>query len=368
MPGQQAYTAIARDIQRLAHRGLDAPALRLEAVRHLRRAMPIDSFWFATADPESYLFTSSVKQEIPDGAVPHFVTNEFLQDDVGKFRLIAAQVGEPVETLYRATGDRPERSRRYREILAPMGFGDEMRAVCRTGRSVWGFACLHREGGRHGYSRDQAALLAAVAPHLGHGLRAALLLGRARDATTDDDERTGLAVIADDLSLVESTAAGARWLAELGEDGGGALPEAVQSVVARLWALEQGRTDHGSSAPVPRVRARTASGRWLSLTAARLSSDVGRTAVIIEPARPADITQLLLGLYGLSRREEEIARLVLRAVATDRIAAQLSISPLTVQQHLKSIFDKTGARSRRELIARVFAEHYKRLPAGARSG
>jgi DNA-binding CsgD family transcriptional regulator len=54
--------------------------------------------------------------------------------------------------------------------------------------------------------------------------------------------------------------------------------------------------------------------------------------------------------WGLSVREPEVACLVLDGLATEEIAAELYISGHTVRDHIRSVFDKVGVRSRRDLV------------------
>jgi hypothetical protein len=44
--------------------------------------------------------------------------------------------------------------------------------------------------------------------------------------------------------------------------------------------------------------------------------------------------------------------------STKEIAATLFLSAYTVQDHLKAIFNKTGVRTRNELVGQIFLEHY----------
>ena len=54
---------------------------------------------------------------------------------------------------------------------------------------------------------------------------------------------------------------------------------------------------------------------------------------------------------GLSDREIEVLHLVQRGLSNKGIGEKLYISPNTVKTHLRAIFEKTGVRSRFELIA-----------------
>jgi DNA-binding CsgD family transcriptional regulator len=364
---QRSGERIRRDIVRLCHAGLDSRTLRVQALRRLGTVIPIDSSWFATADPATLLFTGSVVEAIPEQMTARFIENEFLQDDVNKWAPLA-RVGQSASGLYAATLGHPNDSARYREILAPLHFGDELRAALLDGSSCWGFLCLHREQSSPGFTPEEVTFVNRLTPHLAVGLRTALLIDNATLAPEADGP--GLLVLEDDLSVSALTPAAERWLAEIADwPRRSELPQAIYGIAAQVRMLER----DGAARPdqMPRARLRTPSGQWLMLHGSRLSgsSNLGRTAVILEVARPSEVAPLVLHAYNLTEREAQVSQLVLKGLSTGEIVAALSLSALTVQQHLKAVFDKVGVHSRRELTALILARHYlPRIRSGSRIG
>jgi DNA-binding NarL/FixJ family response regulator len=104
----------------------------------------------------------------------------------------------------------------------------------------------------------------------------------------------------------------------------------------------------------------------LALQIPDLHGRPGETVIVVEPAKPEEVAWLNVAAYGLSPREEEVVRLVVRGLSTKGISKALFIAENTVQRHLSNIFEKVGVRSRRELIKRLFFENL--LPGIAGNG
>jgi DNA-binding CsgD family transcriptional regulator len=64
--------------------------------------------------------------------------------------------------------------------------------------------------------------------------------------------------------------------------------------------------------------------------------------VMLRAATPVEILRLLSRIYALTARERELVRLLLGGLDTRAVGDRLHISAHTVQDHLKSIFGKTG--------------------------
>lgn len=338
------------DLGRLVHRGNDVRGFSMGAARILARAMPFDGVCVLAMDPATLVPTSAVLENGPPTAAhPWLKEIEFRGDDFIAFRSLALSERH-VGTLSQATGGDLERSERYSEVMGPHGFGDEMRAMLVDGDVTWGAVALMRGADRQPFSADNAALLEALTRQLTEGLRRAVLLDRDLAGPAGGQDAAGVVVLAPDGSIAFADEVASAWLDELG--GNGSAPSVVTAVAAQARTVAAGPPSDGR---IARARVRAGSGRWLLVRASLLGDGPdAQVAVMIESARPHELAPLLADAYGLTEREREVTRLVARGLPTDAIATRLYLSPWTVQDHLKAIFEKVGVSTRGELVAHVF--------------
>jgi DNA-binding CsgD family transcriptional regulator len=263
-----------------------------------------------------------------------------------------------VATLHDATDGDPTRSPRYQRAIIANGAEQEMIAGLRTSvGEVWGALCLYREPDRPMFDQADKDFVRSIAPHLAEGARRGLLIGEATNP--EGPEAPGLIVLASDWSVESATPGVERWLAELpgGDWDKGHLPPAVLSVAGHAHRTA---VDHDAPGQIAFARVLSRTGRWIVLHGATLlSGESRRVAVIVEPAHPARIAPLLMAAYQLTDREQEVTRHILHGMSTREVAECLFISVHTVQEHLKNVFAKTGVRSRRDLVGKVFFTHYE---------
>jgi DNA-binding CsgD family transcriptional regulator len=354
--GEDAKQRAADKISRLAKQSLDLVSFWKESSEVVASAVPY--YWtpcWYTLDPASLLVTSHFHDGLPE--IPEqWLADEYYQEDVNKL-VDVARSAQGISTLHEATGGDPTLSPRWHQNMA-YGGDQEMIAGLRTkSGEVWGALGLYREAGQPLFGAEELEFVRTVAPSLAEGARRALLVAEAMDP--EGPVAPGLIVLSDRWEVESTTPGVERWLCELpdGDWDRGKLPSSVLSVAGRALRTAE-RPDEPGEIAVGRVLAR--SGNWVVLHGVCLVGDgTRRIAVIVEPAHPARISPLLMAAYGLTEREQEVTRLVLQGNSTVEIARQLVVSGHTVQQHLKSVFDKTGVRSRRDLVGKVFFSHYE---------
>jgi DNA-binding CsgD family transcriptional regulator len=347
----------AERIAELAAAGHDLVTFWQESADAIASVVPhyLGPCWF-TLDPASLLVTSHFQEWLPE--IPHeWLAAEYYEDDFNKMADVAGSF-HGVATLHEATGGEPNRSRRYQRAIVTHGGDQEMIAALRTsGGEVWGALALYRDPGRPMFDDADMDFMRSVAAHLAEGARRGLLIGEATNP--EGPEAPGLIVLASDWSVESATPGVERWLSELpgGDWDKEHLPPAVLSVAGHA---QRAAVNPGATGQIAFARVLSRAGRWIVLHGATLESGKSRrVAVIVEPAHPARIVPLLMAAYQLTDREQAVTRHVLQGMSTSEIAESLFISAHTVQEHLKKIFAKTGVRSRRDLVGKVFFTHYE---------
>lgn len=332
------------------HRAALADLLYLEIARSIR----FDFACFATTDPVSGVITWASKTRSLGVGDEEFAAAEYGPPDINKFEDIAKR-RPPVGALYLDTDGNPEKCRRHREYMQPnFGFSDELRSVFTSRGARWGVLGMYRASGEPPFTSQDVGHMAAICDTVAAAIQRSLFQlptdipgGRTEAAPALSVDEDGPAILIIDASqrVSQLTPAARRAIEDLGGWDHGGLPASILAVVANTRRTR----DHLTTQVL------AGSGQWMSLRAAPLDggTSANDVAVSIEATSRTTLSHLALAAHDLTAREEEVALLVLQGVSTKSISASLHLSPYTVQDHLKMIFDKMGVRSRRELIAKL---------------
>ncbi|WP_328471775.1 helix-turn-helix transcriptional regulator [Streptomyces sp. NBC_00448] len=342
MSSPVARREAVRDIEAICRLDLGSRELRRRIADRLTRLVPADSYCFGTIDPTTLLITDDVSVGLTSAVAAAAVHNEYLVDDVLKFSVLAHSK-VPAGTLSAATGGDPESSHRYRSVLPMIDARHELRASFVRDHRCWGAIALFRGGGRPDFTPADVDVLRRLSAPVATALRRTVHRAPGGDPAPGPAE-AGVFLLDQDLRLLSENPAAKLWRDEL-VSSGTELPVAVLEVAAL-----------GKRTTLPaHGRLRGGSGRWLSVHASPLSGGPHPAvlAVTMHPAPAADVAEVLLLAYGLTPRERDVLARVVAGLPSRVIAAELHITAATVQDHLKSVFAKTGVRSRRELVATI---------------
>jgi DNA-binding CsgD family transcriptional regulator len=333
-------------LEQLSESSLDRESIQHEAIAGLQAVIGFDRWCWPLSDPEALVPLAGVGEHDYGPNVGRLLELEYSGGDFATMSALARRAN-PAASLSAETHGDLARSPRWDEVLRPVGIGDEAIVACRDALGCWGWLKANRDDDDACFAEQDLELLAQVGPTLGSALR------RRLDAATRDNPAApsspGVVVLDRDLRAVSWTAGAREWIDALPLASLWAAWGILPAVVYPVAALARSR--NGSSGAHALERA--ADGRWVRIEAAQLEGQSdAQIAVTLRCATATETFDLLCLAYALSRREREVVAALLAGLDTRAVSKRLCISPHTVQDHLKSVFRKTGAHSRRELLAR----------------
>jgi DNA-binding CsgD family transcriptional regulator len=351
--GCAAVTSYARareTIIRICGSNADARALRLEVLAVIGRVVGFDAYAWLITDPETSVGSSPLADVPCLPVLPQLIRLKYLTTlnrwtglTCGAAALSAAASGDLSQSLM------------WRKLLHKYQVTDIASSAYRDRFGCWGFLDLWRTQAPPFAGADIDFLTGIAGP-----VTAALRRSQADTfaPSTAADKLPGgpvVLLLSPSLDVRAQTPQTQRYLQILVPPDAGdqaPVPAGAYNVAAQLLA-----TEAGADTNPPLARVHLASGRWLTLRAARMDTAQPAAerdiAVSIEPAAAHDRAAVFARACGLSPRETQLLQHLVTGAGTHDLARHMFVSENTVQDHLKSIFTKTATRNRRTLLARA---------------
>jgi DNA-binding CsgD family transcriptional regulator len=336
-------------LERLGDSGADCESIRRDAIVELRRTIGFDRWCWPLADPETLLPNSGLAEHDFITGVPRLLELEYSGDNFAAKRVVARRL-HSTGSLGVETGGDLARSSRWDEVMRPVGIGDVATVACCDALGCWGWIEPYRDSDDPPFDEQDLELLEQAGASLGPALRRSAM--GAHEGGVVESTPPGVIVLDHNLRPVSWTAGARGWIDALPGarllSGLGMLPTVVYPAAT---LARSPREERGAHALVHAV-----DGRWVMIECAALEGERdGEIVVNLRSATPTETFSLLCRAYALSRREREVVALLVTGLDTRAVALHLFISPHTVQDHLKSVFEKVGIHSRRELLTTLGA-------------
>lgn len=344
-----AGRGVLERVRRICAAGADPRTLRLALLPELRAAAGFDAHAWVLTDPESEVGCAPLADVPALAELPRLIRLRYLEP-LNRWTGIT----EPAAaSLAGATRGELSRSLLWRELLDRYGVRDVCSVVFRDRYGCWAFLELWRTRPPP-FGAGELALLGEIAGPVTAALRRGQAGTFRSRAPTGHPPGPRVLLFSPELEVVGQTPGTGEALRILvpRDDGAPPVPAGALNVAAQLLAVEAGVDRHP-----PEARVHLATGQWLTLRAARLqgAAPAGNAAiaVTIEECDARGRLSLFARACGLSSREAELLGHLATGADTGVTAERMFLSPHTVQDHLKSVFAKTGTHTRRALLARA---------------
>ena len=362
MEGSWARIRAAERVEGLGAAGLADRDLRREVLTVLRGVLDFAAYVWLLTDPVTEVGTAPLAEVPCLTELPALIKAKYATT-VNRWTVLLGQA-RPAGLLSQATGGDLAQSGVWRELLSRYQIVDVASVVFADQHGCWGFLDLWRNDTRRPFGAKDAGLLADLAAPLATALRQCQARTFAGPAAGHRADAGPVVLTLDaDLRITSRTAASRDWLDVLlpPRPGQAAIPASVYNVAAQLLAAGEGIDDHP-----PLARTHLAEGLWLTLRAATLGAGeqagaprpAGAALVVtIEETSAAGRLDLFARAFAFTVRERELLALLAAGRHTRAMARRMHLSEHTVQDHLKSIFAKTGARDRVSLLSRALGRN-----------
>ncbi|MGF9856780.1 helix-turn-helix transcriptional regulator [Priestia endophytica] len=318
---------------------------RQRVITLLRQELSFQAYCLSAVDPHALLSIGAVTEHNIESIHHQIFKNEYLQQDVNHYARLfheerrAAVLSEQKE-------EQLKKSYRYTSILKPAVFKDELRAVLVYKNQCFGYLTLFKK--EEHFQSEEKKLIENLSSSIGRGLQTFYHL-----FLEPVPLQPKMLLFSPDLKLISYTKTGIKMLDALRASEsleGDKLPKSIQALCYRTLGSEEGSAHT--------LLALQKYG-FLTLSSFLLIKDKEdfNIAINIAQASPTDILTINKKYYHLSKRESNILDYLIKGSSTKEIANDLFLSPYTVQDHLKSIFLKTGVSTRRELVFKLFTRY-----------